>query len=165
MTPNLSYANAAAVEAALDKAESALQPGDIGETVQGYDAYTSKTDVAENFTGKKTLSGGYEESGSTLVQSGASLTIPVDGKTYQLTPSQAITSITTTLPTAPACSGCTIYITQGATGHAISYPAAWRWPNGMATPVSTAANSVTRLTLSTSPAGHVHADADVRSVV
>lgn len=121
--------------------------------------------AARVFAGKLTLSGGYEESGSTLTQSAGSLTIPVDGKTYAFMPSQAITAITTTLPTAPACSGCTVYVTQGATGYAVAYPAAWRWPNGMATLISTVANSVTRLVLMTDPAGNVHADAEVRSVV
>ncbi len=135
------YANGAAVDAALDKAEAALQPGD-----------------------PLALTGGYTESGATLTQSGGSLTVPVDGKTYALTLSAVITNITTTLPTAPACSGCTVYMIQGATGYAVAYPAEWRWPYGVPVAVNTKPNSVTRLTLTTDPFGNVHADAEIRAV-
>ena len=120
--------------------------------------------VAREFLGAVTLSGGYIESGATLTQSGGTLTIPLNGKIYQCTPSEAITTITLSgAPTAPLCSSAIVYFNQGATGYAVSFPSTWRWPNGMPTPISTVANATTRLVLSSSPSGAIHADAEVRA--
>ena len=127
-------------------------------------ANVAKLDAVQAFTAKQTFSGGYNESGSTLSQSGGNLTIPLDGKTYKVVPSEAITSISVAAPTAPLCSGCTVYFMQGTTGYSVSLPATWYWNDGVEGEIETMANATTRLTLTTDPDGNVHADTELRAV-
>jgi hypothetical protein len=139
-----------------------LKDADIGVTVQGYDADTSKTDTAETFTGKKTLSGGYNETAELLTQSSGTLTI-VLGKNYKVVPSEAITAITVTAPTAPIASGSIIDFVMGAAGYAVSYPSTWLWPGGTVTDIDDTASAQTTLILRSDYDGNIHAEASVRS--
>jgi len=107
--------------------------------------------------------GAYAESGATLSAVGGILQIPLDGRTYSVLVTAAITSIVTTQPPAPAVGSAVVYFQQNDTGtYAVSLPAAWRWADGVITAVSTTGNAVTRLTLVSDPAGNVHADAELR---
>ena len=109
--------------------------------------------------------GTYFETGATLSPISGVLTIPLDGRVYAVSVTEAITSIVTTAPIAPIVGSTVVYFSQDVIGlHAVSIPATWYWADGMITPIATAANAKTRLTLVTSPAGDVHADAEVRSV-
>lgn len=166
-----SFADDAAVDAALDKAESALQAGDVvnalnsTETAKPLSAAQGKAlnDAKLNTTGG--ILGTYAETGATLTPVAGALTIPLDGKTYAVTITAAITSITTTAPDAPNVGSAVVYFQQNSTGgYAVSIPATWYWADGVITPIATAANAKTRLTLVTSPSGNIHADAEVRSV-
>ena len=134
------YANGAAVATALDKALAALpQTGGV--------------------------IGAYHESGATLTPAAGAVTIPLDGKTYKISVPAAITSISTTLPVAPIVGSTLVYLIQDADGgNAVSIPATWYWPDGLITAIATAGNAITRLLLVSDPDGHVHADAEVRSV-
>lgn len=120
-------------------------------------------DAKLNATGG--ILGTYAETGATLTPVAGVLTIPLDGKTYAVTLTAAITSITTTAPDAPNVGSAVVYFQQNSTGgYAVSIPATWYWADGVITPIATAANAKTRLTLVTSPSGNVHADAEIRSV-
>ena len=134
-------------------------------TVQiGLASNVSKVDAAETFTGHKTLTG-YTESGATLTISSGVLNLPLDGKIYAVSVTEAITSITTSAaPTAPLCGSAIVYLTQDATGHAVAIPAAWYWADATVTDIDATASAMTRLTLVTDPSGNIHADAEVRGV-
>lgn len=66
-----------------------LKAGDIGVTVQAYDADTAKTDVAQTFTATQTWSKGAD------VASANALTLGADGNYFDITGTTAITSIGT----------------------------------------------------------------------
>ena len=98
----------------------------------------------------------YSESGATLTIISGVLDVPLDGKVYQVTVDEEITSITTSAaPTAPNCAASTIYFTQDATGYAVAIPATWRWPDSTITDIDTAANAESELVLNTNPAGYI----------
>jgi hypothetical protein len=110
----------------------------------------------------------YSETGATLsvVDDGDgtySVTIPLDGKIYAVTLTQDVDLFTSNAPTAPECGSAVVYITQAATATAVTIPATWYWPDGVAEAFDTD-SAVYRLTLYTDPAGNVHADAEERSV-
>jgi hypothetical protein len=112
-----------------------LAAGDVGTTVQGYDADTAKTDVVQVFT---------------AAQRGA-ITALTDGAT--ITPDFAVANnFSVTLggnrtlanPTnlTAGQSGC-IWITQDGTGsRTLAYGSAWDFTGGTAPTLSTAASSV-----------------------
>jgi len=109
----------------------------------------------------------YSETGATLSvvddgDSTYSVTIPLDGKIYQVTLTQDVDLLTTSAPTAPLCGSAVIYITQDATAKTVSVPAGWYWPDGTAEAFDTN-SALYRLTLYTDPAGNIHADAELRA--
>ena len=57
-------ANDAATKAYVDSSGGGLQSSDIGVTVQGYDADTAKTDVAQTFTAEQTFNAGLSVDGA-----------------------------------------------------------------------------------------------------
>ena len=119
---------------------------------------------SEQTLSNKTLSNYYETS-DTLTSATGAVTIPLDGKIYQLTLSENITSITTSPPTAPVIGSAVVYIKQDGTGNrTMAYPATWYWSKGIATAIASDANSLSRLTLYSDPFGAIHADAETRSV-
>jgi len=124
-----------------------------------------------NLTGSYNLSdvtdfqlGAYSEYGTTLTISANTLTIPLDGKIYSVSVNSIVTSISTVTPDLPGCGSAIIYFNQNTTGYAISYPNTWYWPSGVATNISSTANSNTRLILVTDPTQRIHADAEIRSI-
>ena len=105
----------------------------------------------------------YHETSATLTPVDGAVTIPLDGKTYAISVTAAITTISTTVPNSPSVGSAVVYLTQDADGgNAVSIPATWYWADGVITAVSTTGNAVTRLTLVSDPAGNVHADAELR---
>lgn len=105
----------------------------------------------------------YTESSAALTPINGSLTIPLDGKTYSVTVTAAITSITTTAPTLPALGSAVVHFKQDGTGgYAVSLPAAWEWPDKVITGINTTANARTRLLLTQNPFGTIDADAELR---
>ena len=128
--------------------------------------------MAKTLTGQYEYSGtgsvkhnAYTETSATLTPADGAVTIPLDGKTYAISVTAAITTISTTVPNSPSVGSAVVYLTQDADGgNAVSIPATWYWADGVITAVSTTGNAVTRLTLVSDPAGNVHADAEVRSV-
>ena len=135
-----SRANGAAVDASLDKADVSL-PADQG-TIQRY-----------------------AETGTTLSISSGVLDIPLDGRIYQVSVTEEITSITTSeKPTAPLCGSSIVYFTQDATGYNVVIPSTWYCPDSAIVDIDSTAASMTRLTLTTDPVGNVHADAELRGI-
>ena len=134
----------------------------IGLSATSYAETVGPTDTQS--LSNKTL-GIYYETSATLTSSSGALTLPLDGRVYQLTLGENITSISTTPPTAPIIGSAVIYIKQDGTGgRTLAYPATWYWAKGVATAIATGANAMSRLTLYSDPFGNIHADAETRSV-
>ena len=140
------------VDAALVSAESALQNESV-DTLAKLNALIADATLFP--TDEGTLNR-YAETGTTLTSSAGVLDIPLDGRIYQVTVTEEITSITTSAaPTAPLCGSAVVYFTQGATGYAVATPATWRWPDSTAGMIDATANAESELMLNTNPAGNV----------
>jgi hypothetical protein len=131
------YASAAVAKAALDAATAALPAAQI------------TTGLAPHLTG-------YTEVAATLAQSGATLTIPLDGKTYKVTPTAAITTLGVTAPTAPIVGWATVDIIMGATPYAVSVPTTWYYVNGVSPVIAADAGARTTLYLRSDYDGNIH---------
>jgi hypothetical protein len=98
----------------------------------------------------------YVEDDNTISFS-ATPTFPIDGRIHAITLTGNITSISTS-GTAP--SNSTIYLTQDGTGgRTVTWPSAWKWPDGTALTMPSTAGDVAELVLRTDPSGTVYASA------
>jgi hypothetical protein len=113
----------------------ALTSADIGVTVQGYDADTAKTDVAQIFTAG-------QRGEITVLTSGATITPDFDdSNNFSLTLDTTATLANPSNLTAGQ-SGC-IWVTQDGTGsRLLSYDTYWDFTGGTAPTLSTAAGAV-----------------------
>ena len=112
-----------------------LDSADIGVSVQGYDADTAKTDVAQSFTAAQ------RGSISTLTSAGTITPDFAVANNYSVT---LDTNATLANPTnlVAGQSGC-IWITQDGTGsRTLSYGSYWDFTGGTAPTLSTAASAV-----------------------
>lgn len=158
------YADGAAVDAALDKAGTAVQPSDIVNTLDS-NAIDKPLSAAQgkalnnaklNTTGG--ILGTYSETGATLTPVAGVLTIPLDGKHYSCTPSADITSIVlSNVPAAPLVGQATVYFNYVTAVRAIASPVAWYWPNKWRTLTATKSGYIVRLDLWCTPAGNIAA--------
>jgi hypothetical protein len=98
----------------------------------------------------------YTERATLLVQSGATLTIPLDGRTFKVVPSETITTIALTAPAAPICGWATVDFVMGATPYAVSLPATWYTSDGVPVSIQAVANARTSLYLRSDFDGNVH---------
>ena len=112
-----------------------LATGDIGVTVQGYDADTAKTDVAQSFTAA-------QRGSITALTDGATITPDFAlANNYSVTLGGNRTLANPTNLTAGQ-SGC-IWITQDGTGsRTLAYGSQWDFTGGTAPTLTTAASSV-----------------------
>lgn len=158
--------DAAATAAALKVGEPYLITDEnrlaFGLSTASYAETVGPTDTQT--LSNKTL-GVYYETSATLTTSAGALTIPLDGKIYQLTLGENVTSITTSPPSAPTIGSAVLYIKQdGAGGRTLAYPATWYWAKGVVAALASAANAMSRLTLYSDPFGNIHADVEARSL-
>ena len=96
-------------------AYTAIQPGAIGSTVQGYDADTAKLDVAQSWTAVQSLSAGCAGGTDTVASAGSSQTITLNGKTKLITLDAATCTLTPSA-TGSAYSAALVILIQDATG-------------------------------------------------
>ena len=116
---------------------SGLVPGDIGVTVQGYDADTAKTDVVQSFTAAQRGTVSALTSATTVTPNFAT------ANNFSLTLAHSITLANPTNLTAGQ-SGA-IVITQGSgTAYTVAYGSNWKFSGGTPT-MSTALSSVSVL--------------------
>jgi hypothetical protein len=117
------YADAAAVDAALDLAVTSLQATDIGTSVQGYDADTVKADTTTTF-GKAVH--------ETAVDLGSGTTIDVSlGGLFYKTISGATTFTVSNVPSSGAVASFILSLTNGGSA-TITWWSGMRWPGGVA---------------------------------
>ena len=118
--------------------DNLLESGDIGSTVQGYDADTAKTDTAQTFTAGQRGEITTLTSGSTVTPDFA------DSNNFTLTLG---TNVTLANPSnlAAGQSG-SIFLVQDSTGsRTLSFGTYWDFAGGTAPTISSAASSVDRL--------------------
>jgi hypothetical protein len=131
-------ATSLAVKTAYDLAAAALEPGDIGVTVQGYDADTAKTDVVQSFTAAQRgtiVALGAVSAGTTTLDFAAgnhfSFVLPAGGSVTLANP----TNLTA------GQSGCVVITQNSGTAATVAYGSAWTFVGG-APSVSTSLSSV-----------------------
>lgn len=106
----------------------------------------------------------YSEKSEQLTSSSGTLIIPLNGKIFYINLTQNITTITTTIPTSPQLGNTIVFFNQGATGYSVAIPASWKWQDKLVVPVSTDANSQTRMILTQDPSGTIHVDVSYRGL-
>lgn len=158
------YASGTSVDAALDKAVSALQPGDV---VNALNSTSTSAPLAaaqgkELNDSKLAASGGtigaYAETGATLTPVSGVLTIPLDGRHYQCTPTANITSIVLSdVPTAQKVGEATVYFIYSSAARAIASPTSWEWPNKFRSLTATKSGYTVRLDIWSTPMGTIGA--------
>lgn len=113
-----------------------LDSADIGVSVQGYDADTAKTDVAQTFTAG-------QRGEVTALTSASTVTIDMaDSNNFSLTLGHSVTLANPTNLTAGQ-SGAVV-ITQASSGgpYTVSYGSNWKFPGGTVPTKTTTASSV-----------------------
>jgi hypothetical protein len=118
--------------------DNLLESGDIGSTVQGYDADTAKLDVAQTFTAGQRGEITTLTSGSTVTPDFA------DSNNFTLTLGTNVTLANPSNLTAGQSGS--IFLVQDSTGsRTISFGSYWDFAGGTAPTLSTAASTVDRL--------------------
>ena len=110
--------------------DNLLASGDIGSTVQGYDADTAKTDTAQTFTAEQTFNAGLSVDGPYEQTAEAMAALDVDCSTGNYFTKSISTSSTITFSNIPASGtvfGFTLELALTGTGTAITWPAAVKW--------------------------------------
>jgi hypothetical protein len=118
--------------------DSLLESGDIGTTVQGYDADTAKTDTAQTYTAA-------QRGTITTLTSGATVTPDfAASNNYSLTLDQSLTIANPTNLTAGQSGS--IFLVQDGTGSRLaSWGSYWDFAGGVAPVLTTDANAVDRV--------------------
>jgi hypothetical protein len=113
----------AELDTAIELAETALQPGDIGDSVQGYDADTVKSDLTTTFT---------KAVHETAVDLGSGTAIDVSlGGLFYRTISGATTFTVSNVPSSGTVASFMLSLTNGGSA-AITWWSGMRWPGGVA---------------------------------
>lgn len=123
--------------------DNLLASGDIGSTVQGYDADTAKTDIAQTFTAEQAFNAGLTVDGPFEQTAEAISALDVDCSTGNYFTKAISTSSTITFSNIPASGtafGFTLELTLTGASTAITWPAAVRW-NGDTAPTLTDART------------------------
>lgn len=111
-----------------------LLDADIGVTVQGYDADTTKNDVANTFTANQTFDNGIIEEYSATGTSGA-VTIDLDtGNNFSTAMAGAVTYTFSNAAVSGKVSAFTLKVVND--GNAITWPASVDWPSATAPTLS-----------------------------
>tara|TARA_Y100000361_G_scaffold109629_1_gene99562 strand:+ start:12335 stop:14764 length:2430 start_codon:yes stop_codon:yes gene_type:complete len=146
-------ANDAATKAYVDASGGGLQSSDIGVTVQGYDADTAKTDVAQTF------SAGQRGQITTLTSAASVTPNFADSNNFTLTLGHNVELQNPT--NLVAGQSGSIFLVQDGTGtRLLSYPSSgsyWHFAGGTAPALSTAAGSVDRLDYIVRSSTSIHA--------
>lgn len=128
----------------LVTAAAALTSSDIGSTVQGYDADTAKTDVAQTFTAQQTF-GELKEGVYTLATTGSIALDPANGS-IQTTVLTGAPTFTNSLESGQAI---TLHIENGST-YTVTWPTmTWVSSGGNSAPTLTAKDVVALWQVST----------------
>ena len=130
--------------------ENGLLSSDIGSTVQGFDADTAKTDVAQTFTASQRGEITTLTSGSTVTPDFAA------SNNFTLTLDQSLTFDNPTNCTAGQ-SGSIFLVQDGTGSRTITWGSYFDWAGGTAPELSTAAASVDRLDYIVRSASSIHA--------
>jgi hypothetical protein len=123
------------VKLTYDLASTALQAGDIGSTVQGYDADTAKTDVVQSFTAAQRGSITALTDGATITPdfaNGNNFSVTLGGNRTLANPSNLT-----------AGQSGVIVVTQDGTGsRTLAFGSYWKFAGGTAPTLTTTASSV-----------------------
>ena len=123
-------ANDAATKAYVDSSGGGLQSSDIGVTVQGYDADTAKTDVAQTFTAEQTFNAGLSVDGAYEQTAEAVGALDIDlstGNYFTKTITTGTNTFTFSNPPASGTVGSfTLELTH--TGGTAQWPSSVKWP-------------------------------------
>lgn len=118
--------------------DNLLESGDIGSTVQGYDADTAKTDTAQTFTAG-------QRGEITTLTSGATVTPDfADSNNFTLTLGTNVTLANPSNLTAGQ-SGSIFLVQDGTGSRTLSFGSYWDFAGGTAPTISSAASTVDRL--------------------
>jgi hypothetical protein len=118
--------------------DNLLESGDIGSTVQGYDADTAKTDTAQTFTAGQRGEITTLTSGSTVTPDFA------DSNNFTLTLGTNVTLANPSNLTAGQ-SGSIFLVQDGTGSRTVAFGSYWDFAGGTAPTISSAASSVDRL--------------------
>jgi hypothetical protein len=140
---------------------NALTASDIGVTVQGYDADTTKNDVANTFTADQTISAeliadSYNESYNAVTSSANATTVDCEtGNVFSHTLTEATTFTFSNPPASGTAYAFSLRIVQdaGASGFAVTWPAVVDWPSATAPTLTATASAVDWFVFSTVDGG------------
>lgn len=154
-----------AVSASADTDEIPVVQGGATKRATLAQMITQLLAQARTFVGTLTLSGGVKEKYETITQVGGTLTLPaMVGQTCYFTPTEAVTTMTMPSPLVEG-TFLLLEVTQGATGYAVAVPSGMLHPNGIYTPISSAANSVSLVRFRVGKSGTLHYDCVVRGTL
>ena len=127
-----------------------LDSADIGVSVQGYDADTAKTDVAQTFTAG-------QRAEVTALTDAATIAVDfADSNNFSVTLGGNRTLGTPTNQVAGQSGS--LFVTQDGTGsRTLAYSSDWEFAGGAAPTLSTAANAVDRIDYIVRASGSIHA--------
>jgi len=140
---------------------NALTASDIGVTVQGYDADTTKNDVANTFTADQTISAeliadSYNESYNAVTSTSNATTVDCEtGNVFSHTLTEATTFTFSNPPTTGTAYAFSLRIVQdaSASGFAVTWPASVDWPSATAPTLTATASAVDWFVFSTVDGG------------
>ena len=140
---------------------NALTASDIGVTVQGYDADTTKNDVANTFTADQTISAeliadSYNESYNAVTSSANATTVDCEtGNVFSHTLTEATTFTFSNPPASGTAYAFSLRIVQdaSASGFAVTWPASVDWPSATAPTLTATASAVDWFVFSTVDGG------------
>ena len=138
-----------------------LKSANIGSTVQGYDADTTKNDVANTFTADQTITGeltvdSYNESYNAVTSTSNATTVDCESGNVA---SHTLTENTTFTFSNPPASGTafafSLRIIQdaSASGYTVTWPASVDWPSATAPTLTATADAVDWFVFSTVDGG------------
>ena len=138
-----------------------LAPSDIGVTVQGYDADTTKNDVANTFTADQTISAeliadSYNESYNAVTSTSNATTVDCEtGNVFSHTLTENTTFTFSNPPTSGTAYAFSLRVVQdaSASGYTVTWPGAVDWPSATAPTLTATADAVDWFVFSTVDGG------------
>ena len=130
--------------------DAKLDDTDLGDTVQAYDADTTKNDVANTFTADQIISGelkvdSYNESYAAVTSTSNATTIDCEaGNVFTHVLTEATTFTFSNPPASGTAYGFVLKLVQdsGGSGYAVTWPASVDWPAATAPTLTATADAV-----------------------
>ena len=140
---------------------NALTASDIGVTVQGYDADTTKNDVANTFTADQTISAeliadSYNESYNAVTSTSNATTVDCEtGNVFSHTLTENTTFTFSNPPASGTAYAFSLRVVQdaSASGYTVTWPGAVDWPSATAPTLTATASAVDWFVFSTVDGG------------